>query len=123
MAHPGPIVDTQHVHPGAVVQAGQQLGGEEKVLGAGDVTRGPHQKLEHPPLVPRVHPLVDLVHTPEGDGGQLLEGEHVQRGGHTPLAPGLVVGGELLQVVQSIEIYSFVKTFKKLPEEARYHDI
>ena len=69
MTHPGPVVDTQHVHPGAVVQACQQLGGQEEVLGAGDVTRGPHQELKHPPLVPRVHPLVDLVHTPEWDRG------------------------------------------------------
>ena len=53
------------------------------------LTRCPDEQLENPLLVGSVHTLVDLVHTAEGDGGQLLEGEHVQRCCHASLTPGL----------------------------------
>ena len=47
VAHLRPVVDDEDVHPGAVLETGQQLGRQQEVLGAGHVTRGPHQQLEH----------------------------------------------------------------------------
>ena len=113
MAHVVAVVDDQHVHHRRVLQPREQLRSQQEVLGAGllvggpdhhihqqsysilnvalstHLARCPDQQLENPLLVGSVHPLVDLVHTTEGDGGQLLEGEHVQRCCHASLTPGL----------------------------------
>ena len=84
VTHLGAVIHDQHVHPWRVVESGEQLGCEEEVLGTGLVARGADQQLEHLPLIPGVHALVDLVHTSEGDGGELLESQHVQGSRHTP---------------------------------------
>ena len=64
-AHLRPVVDDEDVHPGGVVESGEQLGSEQEVLRAADVTGCLHQQLEHQPLVASIHALVDLIHTPE----------------------------------------------------------
>ena len=85
-----------HHGAGAVLQPVGQLGRQVEVLAAG-AERGRRQdQVPHPPLVALVQPLVDLVHAAEGDGGELLQGEHVQRRGHAALAARLVVRGQLL---------------------------
>ena len=58
------VVDDEDVYPGAVTESCQQLGGQQEVLGTGEVAGGPHKQLKHQSLVAGVHPLVDLVHTP-----------------------------------------------------------
>ena len=40
--------------------------------------------------------LVNLIDTSEGDGGEGLQGQHVNGGGDASLAPALVAGGQLL---------------------------
>ena len=64
-AHVRTVVDDEDVHPGGVVESGEQLGSEQEVLRAADVTGCLHQQLEHQPLVASIHALVDLIHTPE----------------------------------------------------------
>ena len=64
-AHVGSVVDYEDVHPGGVVESSEELGSEEEVLRAADVTGGLHQQLKHQPLVASIHALVDLIHTPE----------------------------------------------------------
>ena len=90
MAHAVTIVHNKDIHPGRVFQSRQQLRCEEEILSAVLLARGPDEQLKDPLLVGRVHPLVDLVHAAEGDGGQLLQGEHVQCCRHAPLATRLV---------------------------------
>ena len=63
-AHGLSVVDNKDVHPGAVVESCEELRGEEEILGAGLVTGGSDQQVEPQPLIPSIHPLVDLVHTP-----------------------------------------------------------
>jgi hypothetical protein len=40
--------------------------------------------------------LVNLIDTSEWDGGEGLQGQHVNGGGDASLAPALVAGGQLL---------------------------
>ena len=118
-----------HHGAGAVLQPVGQLGRQVEVLAAG-AERGRRQdQVPHPPLVPLVQPLVDLVHAAEGDSGELLQGElqvvmlrsrsrtktmpmlpcyitddttatdHVDRRGDAHLAPGLPPPGQLAPVL------------------------
>ena len=64
-AHVGSVVDDEDVHPGRVLQSSEELGSEEEVLRAADVTGSLHQQLKHQPFVASIHALVDLIHTPE----------------------------------------------------------
>ena len=59
-AHVGSVVYDENVHPGRVLESGEELGSEEEVLTAADMTGCLHQ-----PLVASIHALVDLIHTPE----------------------------------------------------------
>ena len=63
-AHVGSVVDNEDVHPGGVLQSSEELGSEEEVLGAADVTGSLHQQLKHQPFVASIHALVDLINTP-----------------------------------------------------------
>ena len=63
-AHVGSVVYDENVHPGRVLESGEELGSEEEVLGAADVTGSLHQQLKHQPFVASIHALVDLIHTP-----------------------------------------------------------
>ena len=63
-AHVGSVVDDEDVHPGGVLQSSEELGSEEEVLGAADVTGSLHQQLKHQPFVASIHALVDLINTP-----------------------------------------------------------
>ena len=90
MTHACAVVHNEDVHPGRVFQSRQQLRCEQEILSAVLLTRGSDEQLKDPLLVGRVHPLVDLVHAAEGDGGQLLQGEHVEGCCHTPLPTRLL---------------------------------
>ena len=90
MAHASAVVHNEDIHPGRVLQSRQQLRCEEEILGAVLLAGGSDEQLKDPLLVGRIHPLVDLVHAAEGDGGQLLQGEHVQCCCHAPLTTRLV---------------------------------
>ena len=78
MAHATAIVHNKDIHPGRVFQPRKQLRCEQEILSAVLLTGSADEKLKDSLLVGGVHPLVDLVHTPEGDGGQLLQREHVK---------------------------------------------
>lgn len=54
--------------------------------------------------VERERDLVDLIHHPEGAAVQLLQGHEVEHGGHTALAPALVVGCQLMQLGAVVEL-------------------
>ena len=78
MTHPLAVVHNEDIHPRWVFQPRQQLWCEQEILSAVLLTGSSDEKLEDSFLVGGIHPLVDLVHTPEGDGGQLLQREHVK---------------------------------------------
>ena len=64
-AHVGSVVDDEDVHPGRVLESGEELGREEEVLRAADMTGCLHQHVEDQTLVTSIHALVDLIDTPE----------------------------------------------------------
>ena len=68
-AHVGSVVYDENVHPGRVLESGEELGREEEVLRAADMTGCLHQHVEHQPLVASIHALIDLIHTPEEKKG------------------------------------------------------
>ena len=90
--------DTAILFTRPVVQVVGHLGREVEVLTALSLGGGGEDHVPDSPLVPLVQALVDLVHTPEGDGGHLLQGQHVdrRRDGHLP--PGLPTSGQLGQL-------------------------
>ena len=46
-AHVGSVVYDENVHPGRVLESGEELGSEEEVLRAADMTGCLHQHVEH----------------------------------------------------------------------------
>ena len=66
--------DTAILFTRPVVQVVGHLGREVEVLTALSLGGGGEDHVPDSPLVPLVQALVDLVHTPEGDGGHLLPG-------------------------------------------------
>jgi len=83
--------NAQHAHSAIVLEAVQQLGGDEEVLRsmflAGDVNDA---GVDHA-LVARVHALVDLVDDAERRAREGLQRHEVEDCGHSPLASGLPV--------------------------------
>ena len=82
-----------------VPQVVGDLGSQVEVLAAGAKSGCGQNHVPHQSLVPFVQALVNLVHAPEGDSCELLEGEHEQGRGHTPLPAGLVVGCQFLNII------------------------
>ena len=79
----------------SVVEVVGHLGGEVEVLTALTSGGRGQDHVPHPPLVPLVQTLVDLVHAAEGDRGELLQRQHVHGGRHAHLPTGLAAPGQL----------------------------
>jgi hypothetical protein len=77
LGNQGPVVYFQQLDVLRVRQIGQQLGSEKEALWGARLTRCFHQLSEDLALVHRVHPLIDLVHDPEGALGHILRAKHI----------------------------------------------
>lgn len=89
--------DAEDAHAGVVAQAGEELGGDEEVLGgvlaAGDLD---HALVDHA-LVARVHALVDLVDDAERRLRHRLQRHQVEDRRDGPLPARLPVLVQLLE--------------------------
>ena len=89
--------DAEHAHALVVIEAREELGGDEEVLAgmfaAGDLD---HAVMDHA-LVARIHTLVDLIYDAERCLCHRLERHEVEDGGDCTLATGLAVLVELLE--------------------------
>ena len=81
-----------------VVEVVRHLRREVEVLTALALGGGREDHVPDSALVPLVQALIDLVHAPEGDGGHLLQGQHVDGRGDRHLPPGLTTSGQLRQL-------------------------
>ena len=93
----GPLINSL-VATWPVVEVVRHLGCEVEVLTALALSGCGEDHVPDPALVLLVQALVDLVDTPEGDGGHLLQGQHVDCRGDGHLAPGLTTSGQLSQI-------------------------
>lgn len=98
------IVDEQYGHLVRVRKILQELWCNKEVLRCIFFTSSIYNHFKHPPLIDRVHSLIDFIDDSERTSIKLLQSHQVQHGGDASLAAALMVRRQLVQLGAAAEL-------------------